>query len=464
MSPVAVFLREDVCAVSDHLAECSRFDSDEWMACLNNFQGWTELERLTDLRTHVRLLKLRPLHEPSDVESKLLRDQVDRHFLSAMAKARAQLREGNEPPAVRSDGASRARGQPPMYPRSSLRADATPVSRNGIPLGARRPHPSPAPPAHDYHGQHPTPHQSPYWTWDQQSMASMGTQHSMTPYGDNSSVHSVHSALSNDSAYAPPGYPVYMHPVPPHGYPHYYSGPMVYHHPGHRYKHGDHVPEHQDWIDPSAYGAHMYAAYPTPMAQGIPSEVREHHDEDVSEGTDLDIPSTESESEKKDSTPPVKYHMQPQHQSPLWSHLDSVATGLATPAKSPGTPRRTLTHEGHEAEEHYGQSAQPLLLRGYHRYGNYMAREGYAPPSPATQFMMSPQPNFAPGYGYPYGSSPSGSHGSPRKKSSYNTPNPGDLTPPPVRKVMATHDGARESPTTVGTTTETESLHEATVV
>ena len=71
VSPVAVFLREEVCAVSDHLAECSKFDSDEWMACLKHFNGWTEMRGEADLRKRVRLLKLRPLHEPGDVESKL---------------------------------------------------------------------------------------------------------------------------------------------------------------------------------------------------------------------------------------------------------------------------------------------------------------------------------------------------------------------------------------------------------
>ena len=33
-------------------------------------------------------------------------------------------------------------------------------------------------------------------------------------------------------------------------------------------------------------------------------------------------------------------------------------------------------------------------------------REGYAPPSPATQFMMSPQANFAYGYDQYHGFSP----------------------------------------------------------
>ena len=39
VSPVAAFLREEVCAVSDHLAAVSLFDSEEWMSCLQYFSG-----------------------------------------------------------------------------------------------------------------------------------------------------------------------------------------------------------------------------------------------------------------------------------------------------------------------------------------------------------------------------------------------------------------------------------------
>lgn len=450
VSPVAVFLRDEVCAVSDHLAECSRFDSDEWMGCLKHFDGWTDCEGEDQLRQHIRLLKLRPLSEPGDVDSKLLRDQVDRHFLTAMAKARAQLREGGEAPIIRSrEGSSRPRGQPPVYPRHALNPEATPVSRNGY----RR---NSSPGLYNYHDFNP------YWnTGDQSSMSSMVTQPSAVPYGDNSSVQSVQSVLSSESGFVQNNYPAYMHPVAahPHAYPHYYAGHMPYHHPN---KFGEYPMNGTECIDPAYYGALFYPSYQTPMAHGIPSEVEEQHDEDVSEGTDLDLPSTsESEAEKKDSTP-VKYQMQPQQQSPFWSHLDSVATGLATPAKaSPKTPRQNVSPEGQPVEQFHHTSAQPLLLRGYPYYGNYMAREGYAPPSPATQFMMSPQPNFAPGYGYPYGLSPGGAR-SPRKKMSSR--NAGETTPPPVRKIVATHDVSRESPTTVGTSAETESLPEGAAV
>jgi hypothetical protein len=164
--------------------------------------------------------------------------------------------------------------------------------------------------------------------------------------------------------------------------------------------------------------------------------------------------------EIKDTTPPVKQQgatPAPQ-KSPFWSHLDSVAVGLATRAKlSPETPRRAASQDSQEAEDAPGYltTAQPLLLRGYTGYGHYGARDGYAPPSPATQFTMSPQPSFAPTYGYPYRTSSR----SPRKKSHQMVSNSVDVTPPPsVRKMGPASGNSRESPTTVETTTDSDSL------
>jgi len=43
------------------------------------------------LRQMIRQLKLRPFSEPGDVDSPLLRSQIDEHYLRVMAEARAQL-------------------------------------------------------------------------------------------------------------------------------------------------------------------------------------------------------------------------------------------------------------------------------------------------------------------------------------------------------------------------------------
>lgn len=99
--------------------------------------------------------------------------------------------------------------------------------------------------------------------------------------------------------------------------------------------------------------------------------------------------------------------------SPYWSHLDqaTLAMGLATPAKtSPSTPRRNENRD--DDQEHDFAGAQAPLIRqhyynnGYHHHATDGASNGYAPPSPATQFMMSPQGNASFAYNYGYGFSP----------------------------------------------------------
>lgn len=63
------------------------------MNCLEHFTGWTSSD--PDAEEHVRLLvsklKLCPLSEPGDVDSPLLRSQIDEQYLRAMAAARAQM-------------------------------------------------------------------------------------------------------------------------------------------------------------------------------------------------------------------------------------------------------------------------------------------------------------------------------------------------------------------------------------
>ena len=82
-----------MCAVSDHLAAVSLFDSDQWMACLEHFSGWTDtsLRAEQNMRELVSQLRLRPLVEPGDIDSPLLRSQIDEQYLRAMASARAQM-------------------------------------------------------------------------------------------------------------------------------------------------------------------------------------------------------------------------------------------------------------------------------------------------------------------------------------------------------------------------------------
>jgi hypothetical protein len=98
VSPVCVFLREEVCAISDHLAAVSMYDSDEWMSCLKYFEGWFDQtpKATARLRALVSQQKLRALSEPRDVDSPVLRSQIDEQFLRAMAAARQSLVVSNQ--------------------------------------------------------------------------------------------------------------------------------------------------------------------------------------------------------------------------------------------------------------------------------------------------------------------------------------------------------------------------------
>ena len=89
-SPVSVFLRDEVCAVSEHLGSISKFTAEEWLAVLSHFDGWASTEEQDEesLRALISKLRLKNLGEPADTESPLLRDQIDVQFLRAMEQSR----------------------------------------------------------------------------------------------------------------------------------------------------------------------------------------------------------------------------------------------------------------------------------------------------------------------------------------------------------------------------------------
>jgi hypothetical protein len=167
---------------------------------------------------------------------------------------------------------------------------------------------------------------------------------------------------------------------------------------------------------------------------------------------------------------PYKYDPSKTPRSPYWGHLDStIAMGLSTPqthAKQ-GNVGLMSPQEGAEAA-HLG-NAQPLLLRQSQFYG-YGPAHNYGPPSPATQFMMSPQANFAFNYGYGY--SPNQGHLPPHCERSpvgggmhgqgKNLSSSLQQAAPGPRSKRASKADDRESPSTVETITETESLTEST--
>ena len=89
-SNVSFFLRQEVCNVSDHLAFMSKYDSEEWTSALSHFETWTDQDPNVEetLRILVASQKLAGLSETNDIQSSLLRSQIDDKILKAMQVAK----------------------------------------------------------------------------------------------------------------------------------------------------------------------------------------------------------------------------------------------------------------------------------------------------------------------------------------------------------------------------------------
>lgn len=255
--------------------------------------------------------------------------------------------------------------------------------------------------------------------------------------------------------------------------------------------HGDpnmvymHTPYHPD---PSAFAYYGHATmdhsgnYPvhhqpqeeTPGYYDVPAVPKSPEDHQTTELTAEDTPEENNENEAAvpsdgvagDQTP-YKYDPSKTPRSPYWGHLDAtIAMGLATPQTNvkPENVGFMSPEEGADVA-HLG-NAQPLLLRQSQYYG-YGPVSNY-PPSPATQFMMSPQANFA--YNYGYGYSPSPAHGHARShykhsphvqgtnlSSSLKQAAPG-LSPITSGRKSSDKADDRISPSTVETITESETI------
>lgn len=385
VSPVAVFLREEVCAVSDHLASVSLFDSDEWMACLEHFNGWTESSEAAKKHSRdlVSKLKLRPLTEPGDVDSPLLRSQIDEQYLRAMATARAQL-AGAEIPQdeARPKDSMRRReikSKSPSFETLSSNAGSAQVARSSLTpayKGKQGSFLTPNMPLRHWHGY---AHHPAWW---------QGGWHPGYPYTDDASVQ---SALSGDTSLSHGYVHGYHHGSVPHHSPYYPH--MMYQYP--HMLHGQY--ELGSIPDGSVYpSADMYnSQHMTPGSwMGHPQMGYSMHASKVSDTSD-GVPATPSRnqtgeddvnqfaSEERFDSQNTPYKYSPAHvaMSPYWAHLQDHATlsmmGLATPqaASAPATPHHgpvdmaNASEEGSEDKKN-ALNAQPLLLRQqYYGYG-----------------------------------------------------------------------------------------------
>jgi hypothetical protein len=278
---------------------------------------------------------------------------------------------------------------------------------------------------------------------------------------------SVHSALSGDSY--PFGYP------PAHYDPNFYNGmyQMPYHPP-------EHPPEHSPAGSyPGAYYPPGFDPYNNPEhALAANSGWYGHYDPSMMYG----VPPGEVAPATPGGSPPrhdAPVEQQTPHQgdssqipmSPFWGHMDYqmhttlAHAGIVTPHKAPppSTPHRKDGEEKKDVEE---IDAQPLLINNNVHYQPYsqMYGEAYVPPSPATQFMMSPQANAQAAAYYaaynqfqqPYYVSPHKSSATrrrcPKRTSPKRTPAKNETLV--IRKVDETSD----SEVTVATAAESESV------
>jgi hypothetical protein len=378
VSPVAAFLREEVCAVSDHLAAVSLFDSEEWMACLQQFSGWTDTSPSSqgNLRLLISKLHLRPLAEHGDVESPLLRSQIDDQFLRAMAAARSQMDVGTEPDRSRHSGKITST-RPPHHPRGvgghQHGIDSFPSHMHSVPnhvggqaraTGMRRPR-YPYPPL-QWWGQ--GWHQGPYPFPDDASV------HSSLSGGDAFSEYGVYPAGPNGAFYAP----AYHHP---HGYDHSqvqggFDPTMTGDH-GMYHMHTTYHAEHAGLgffghtpVDPSvAYAmqqqdemANYYGMNATPKSP------HHHSSPAANERTSGDDGNKAETGSSALAQTPYKYDPKKTPRSPYWGHLDAtIAMGLSTPQTNVKESNHKLMSPEDDGSGVGG--AQPLLLRQSQFYG-----------------------------------------------------------------------------------------------
>jgi len=512
VSPVAVFLREEVCAVSDHLASVSLFLSDQWMDCLQLFEGWSNATPAAEarLRTLISNLTLRPLEEPGDVESPLLRHQIDEQFLRAMVAARESMTSDPKPKSKSEEKTENTtqstRHGLPLHPQSDRpKARATTKPRNGGTPRSKsmRSNASSGNQPHLGDGSSSSRPSSSYM-YNGQQWGYNGWAPRFAVCDENTSVQ---SALSGDSyqqygGYPPAHYDSNFHQMyPMQYYPHqttpehsvndtYPPPAAAYYPPGFDPYNPEHaLAANSGWYGPPDPNMVYAGAPPTPQQQ--------QYEQTNAPATPGGPPSPAAPYEagnmpeqQQQQTPYKGDYNHAVPMSPFWGHMDYqvqatlAMTGIVTPHKAPAPSSRGVK-EDEEKKEHCGGEqeidAQPLLINQphYYPYGSAYG-EAYVPPSPATQFMMSPQANSqaaayyaaynnaAAGGGYNHGYYHSPRRPNQRRRQKRTPPrsakkeHDASSPPPVIRKVIATTapETSSDSEHTAATTTESDSVAE----
>jgi hypothetical protein len=523
VSPVAVFLREEVCSVSDHLARVSHFGSDEWMSCLELFHGWVDGDDKTEerIRSLILGMKLRPLSEPGDVDSPLLRSQIDEQFLRSMVAVREQMTSNSSTGLTKPSTKIVAKKIDSQLSTTTVTSMS---SRPGLPLHPKSRHLT-APPGFSSNPKYSRP---PSAASRSRQAPSLAQTQASSGQIQNSHQEGAHSARQNKYGYYWPGWTPqyalcddgtsvesalsgdsYMHQYPGHDYGMYLQQQGYYQYPSYSSHTPDPSMNHSETGSYPNVGSYDGSYYPMPglyysnpnmgnscwyPPMGDPSMV---FGPPPVEGSPLPSgPLGSPPSPQYPPSPMENGNDRSPHvpNSPFWGHLDYntlAISGIMTPqGKMPPTPSHRLHHGEEETiEEEKKESPQidatmasPHQFNGVQYYPPPIfgaAREGYAPPSPATQFMMSPQANSqaAAYYAYsypthyymsphrhggrrtpPHKSSPAPSHNGNKEELLQKVEENGVELAPHAQICKPAESSGRSSPATVATMAESESV------
>lgn len=455
LSPVSAFLREEVCAVSDHLAATSKWKSDEWMEGIPHFYGWTaqDEESQEKLSQLVRSLPMRSLVEPADVDSPLLRDQIDVCFLKAWKAQRDQMENGGQERIYddnknKSEYKAKGRAESNQSFMSSTNGSRPP--RHGGSRGPRSnrmtnnqrfPHGS----SRHWRHQRGNRMYGGYPPHDQSMMMPPHMQHGMYhPPQYNPSFHGSYvpghymSQSMNNSIVG------WNHPYGGNDYSNLnisVSGEWDQFH-GNQYdpsmENGSFYGQCDDSVANTSVasfnnfeGAHFHTQVPpvvptisqrqvsggsinTTEQQGISNNEHGSFEgaSNVAESITGTMQTPAKEAPRNRNTPNLGTPA-----SPSWAHLHMVP-GLATPLTQQGGLSGHQMTDGSEQSQNNGAkhnsgmrqnqnwaNAKPLFINP--NFNHHFPQGGPVPPSPATQFTMSPQANsqntayFAHGYSRP---------------------------------------------------------------
>ena len=431
--PVCVFLRDEVCAVSDHLAEVSKFTAEEWLEALSHFNGWTDNspQYESTLRATVLRQKLRSLAELSDVDSPLLRDQIDEQFLKTMENNRINMESGsNYPSSVKKDKAlldTISESNTEQFARLNFGYNQ---HQYGYPLGI----------------QYAMPNRNKFSSSKSKRRSSQSYQYANNinhPFGHATYPQDMNQAMFHQLSYGTVNQGVYPKPnmcgdvmpgqfFPPHQHQH--NNMHNLHHYPHQYPHqvggfqnhppfasmhdpsnflGDNLSWHDKAFQPpnippgpsyNVYGSPAGAAHPYHVQQPSPGgmnaqKVDFHHPMEIHQPS----PAHDSRLSMQNNiqVPP----------SPYWGHLDPMA-GIASPHSSshPQAQEHDILVDTDPGIQTPNHNSKPLFVNPSLPYNYYQQGRGYVPPSPATQFLMTQTPQ---GSGYFNNSINMASHAAP---------------------------------------------------